>query len=940
MDKTGRMPVTVVGREPELRAVFQLLDGVSEGPAVLAFAGEAGIGKTTVWAAGVEQAQGLRFTVLLCRPAAAEVRLSYTGLDDLLAEVGPDAFEHLPRPQRQALDAALLRGGEGTAPDPRAVAAAFRSVLDGLAGVAPVLVAVDDLQWLDEPTRRVVEFAVRRCSGPVATLTARRIEDRSASISELCPRDPGRQSLVRMGPLSLGALHHVIEQRTGHSLPRYVLARITTLSGGNPFFALELARSLDAKAPTVAMLPDSLRSVVRDRLDALAPPVRETLLVASALAVPQVDLVERALAHAGIAEFAESMGAAEDAGVVELSGGMVRFTHPLLASGVYGEALPTTRRTMHRRLSDVVGDVEERARHLALAAMGPDPEAVAALDAAAAQARQRGAPTAAAELLELAMGLGADDPSRRIQAAHDHFHANDPGTARSLLEHAVAQLEPGGLRAEALALLGTIRFATDADPEASHLLEQALEEATDPRLRCSIGTELGYVLFNSGRARDCLPYVRQAVEEAEQVGDGGMLAEALAVVVIAQFLLGDGTDEDALARALALEDPDRRSRVTTWPTLLAALVHLWSHRLDEARAEFAAARRRCIEQGADSELWFVSFHAIAAACWSGDVETAEQHADEMAENAEIVGTDQLRGIACTSRAETQAWMGRVEEAKAAWKEAMARLTGGASATFALSATAAAGMAELSAGYHDTAAQRLVPAAQALTAAGFGEPAAIPLLPDAAEALIALGRGGEAEPLVDMLEASGRRPDRNWAEAVGARCRGMLFAADGQVEEAEAAFQQALAAHDRVPQLRYDRARTLLVVGQFQRRRNQRRAAEASLTEAAVLFDEVGTARWAENARSELGRLGLRPGAGNELTPTEQHVAELTASGLTNREVAVALYVSPKTVEAHLSRVYRKLGIRSRAELGRHMAEGQTHGTEGRQRSEEPGPSET
>jgi hypothetical protein len=229
-----------------------------------------------------------------------------------------------------------------------------------------------------------------------------------------------------------------------------VLLRIAEVSGGNPFFALEIARSLDARGLGVAAFPDSLRALVQDHIGALEPQVREALLVASALADPRIDIVGRAC---GADDPVELLGPGEDAGVVELTGSRVRFTHPLLATGVYSAASPTTRRTLHRRLSDLVEGAEKRARHLALAATGPDAEAVAALDAGAAQARRRGAASAAADLLELALDLGADDPSRRARAARDHFDGDNPVRARELLKGAVADLDPGPQRAEALVLL-------------------------------------------------------------------------------------------------------------------------------------------------------------------------------------------------------------------------------------------------------------------------------------------------------------------------------------------------------------------------------------------------------------------------------------------------------------------------------------------------------
>jgi DNA-binding CsgD family transcriptional regulator len=191
--------------------------------------------------------------------------------------------------------------------------------------------------------------------------------------------------------------------------------------------------------------------------------------------------------------------------------------------------------------------------------------------------------------------------------------------------------------------------------------------------------------------------------------------------------------------------------------------------------------------------------------------------------------------------------------------------------------------------------------------------------DAAEALILVGRVALAEPLVALLERRGAALDRTWAIAVGARCRALIMAAAGDVEGAESMLRRALVAHDRLP-MPIERARTLLALGRVQRRRGERRAAKAALEDARAIFEAVGSQLWAERARDELASLGLRAGPRNSLTPSEERVARMAASGMTNGQIASALQNSPRTVEAHLGRVYRKLGIRSRAQLGARMAD--------------------
>jgi DNA-binding NarL/FixJ family response regulator len=233
--------------------------------------------------------------------------------------------------------------------------------------------------------------------------------------------------------------------------------------------------------------------------------------------------------------------------------------------------------------------------------------------------------------------------------------------------------------------------------------------------------------------------------------------------------------------------------------------------------------------------------------------------------------------------------------------------------------AALGFLELSLEQFEAAAQRLAPMVAGAASMGVNEPVSIPFAGDAAEALIALGQMEQATVIVDQLEHNGRRLDRAWALAIGARCRALLLAASARVDEAMQAGERALIEHDRLG-MPIERARTLLVMGQLERRRGKRKAAKALLSQAQEIFGGTGALLWADKAQRELQRLGMHPGRIGQLTPSEQRVGQLAATGLTNREVAAALFISPKTVEANLARVYQKLEIRSRAELGRRMAE--------------------
>lgn len=907
----------ITGREHELATVSHLLDDVAGGPAVLVLVGEPGIGKTTIWHSGVEIAARLGFTTLRCRPSASDLRLSYTGLSDVLADVDVALFNNLPDPQRRALDAALLRGpSSDTAPNPRAVATGFLTLLEQRSHLCPVLLAIDDFQWLDEPSRQVVEFAVRRCRGPIAILIARR---EGKAVEDPFPRNPERAHTEHVGPLSQSELRQLLNTTTGMPISRSLFTHIARVSGGNPFFTLELLRSSAGAESGTFKLPDSLQSVVRDRIEQLDPPVHEVLRLVSALAQPELCIVEQAFPDYDCKVL---LGVAEDNDVIQLApNGEIRFCHPLLAAGAYAGLLPAQRRAIHLRLSSLVRDPEERARHLALATVGPDPDTVRALDDAAQHSRRRGAPATSAELLELVLQLGERSPARLVQTAQDHYSAGNPVRARELLELALADPEIGMLRAEALGLLGTIRFEIDAGRDAADLLEQAVKTASeDTGLRASLRVDLGYVLFINGRIAESMQHTEAAIAEAEQANDPGLLAEALASFAIERFLTATGPDRGALQRALELEDTTRRTPVRRWPSTIAAQIFRWTHRLDDALARFETVRQRCLDQGLENDLWFVSLGAVPAACWAGDLETARALVEDTLDRARIVDSNHALGMAHLFEAQLAAWAGDEETARRAARLASDHLAAGGASTIGLEIPAAMGLLELSLGNHHAAAGHLAPAARAAIEMHFSEPSSAQFLPDAAEALLALGQTDHAVPIIELLEASGSNPDRPWARAVGARCRGLALAASGHLDDSAAAFARALDADNSQPILRYDRARTLLALAGLQRRRNKRRAARASLQEAFDLFEQVGASGWARRTAGEMTRLGLQPAGNDDLTPSEEQVALLAATGMTNRKIATALSISPKTVEAHLTRIYQKLGIHSRAELGWLMAE--------------------
>ncbi|MDR3659840.1 MAG: AAA family ATPase [Mycobacterium sp.] len=908
--------MTKVSRRSVEESLSDFLDRTPNEPSAVVIEGEPGIGKTTLWLDAVRRAAERGFCVLAARTAAAESVLAYTALGDLLGAVDDSIWADFPPPQRHGLDAALLRQHDSAyGADGRAIAAAFLAVINKLAARGPVMVAIDDLQWLDASSANAVSFAARRLPDGVALLCTARTG--SAALRLQLP-SPDAVHRIELQPLAIGELHQVLTSRLGVPLSRSMLLRIHNIAGGNPFYALELAREISTRPGGVHLgLPDSLADLVRTRIGRAGPDADDVLLAVASLADPTVELVAQAadMASDRLAGLLDNVEAHE---IVAVDGNRVRFTHPILAHGVYGAATPQRRRAMHRRLAGLVTEPELRARHLALSDITGDPQTLAALDAAAEIAQRRGAPAAAAELLELAIGRGGDTPQRRIHCAAYHFNAGNAVQARDLLERTIDRRAPAKLRATALGLLGLWSQLDGSSHNAASLLEHALTEAGDDiALRAQILVPLSFAQLNVPHFDSAERYVEDAVDAATGAGQPQLLSQALSMRVLVRFLLGHGVDWDSLQTALELED--RQAPISA---LLCSSVHkaellAATGQLEQAGEELQVIRRRYIEHGGESELMIVAFHSGLNAIWRGDFPQAALIAEDAMDRALLLDEDIPLSVALMLRGTVAAYTGDEDDARRDAGEALAICRRCDFPNLvAVWPITTLGFLEVSLGnYHAAAAhyQPLLdeviatPRATEIFVAGF--------VPDAAEALIGLGRIDDAEPLIDVFERNGRRLDRAWMLALGARSRAMLLAARGDLTAATAAATSAMSEHERLPML-FERARTQLLLGQLHRRQRHRDTAAPILLDALQTFERLGTKLWIERARSELARgmPGRRRTEG--LTASERRVAELAAAGMSNRDIAATLFVSPKTVEVNLSRVYRTLGIQSRIELYR------------------------
>lgn len=922
------MPGGMIRRERELEAVGSFLRELRTGLVVLVLAGEPGIGKTTVWRDAVCQARAASITVLSAQPAEAETRLAFAGLADLLEPVAGQVLPELPELQRRALEVALLRADPGAGPaDQRAVCAGTGAVLRALAKRGPLVVAVDDLQWLDRPSARVLEFALRRLpDAPVGLLASQRIAPGvrlPLDLERAAPDD--RFNRIELSPLDTAALQQLLTGRLGHSFTQRMVARIEEATAGNPFFALEVARLLPREAlasGTDLPVPDRLLELVEARIRALPVAARHVLLAAAGLAAPTVELV-RAATGGTPAESRRALEHAESRGIIEIEGPLLRFSHPLFAGAVRALAPAAQRRRMHRRLAELAADPEEQARHLALGADGADARLADRLDAAAGHARARGAPESAAELAEQALALTPASrilaaQRRTVRAAEYHFHAGELRRAREMLEALLAAECTGQQRADALRLLGEIQYHEDSFNEAALTLRQALEHAGENReLRVAIEVNLAFTTVSMTDFTAAAEHAARALSLADLGTEQASAAEALAVAAMAGFLTGQGLDEAAIERALRLEDPGHPVPVLVRPTLIAGCLALFEGRLQRCDSLLLPLRGRIIEQGEDSGMVLASCYLIWSAVWQGDLARAEEYAAEAAGIAARIESDSQRCMALAFASVASAFAGDAAGTQARAGEAIALATSTGYRVAVLWASWALGVLALSQG--DPRAADTVMAAPAAAFQDYvPEPVRAFFLPDEIEALVGSGCLDRAERLLAAFDEAARRLDRPWALMRAARCRALLLAARGDLDAAAGQAELALSRCGGL-ELCVEVARTFLVAGQVERRRRRKSAAAGHLRRAAGMFEQAGAALWADLAGSELSRVGLRPPAPAGLTASERQVAESIASGRTCREVAAELFMSPKTAEAMLARAYRKLDVHSRAELGAQLA---------------------
>jgi DNA-binding CsgD family transcriptional regulator len=921
-----------IGRDAEIAEISAFLSAASGTPAALAVTGDAGIGKTIVWK-HVAQGLGRSSRVLSGRPAPAERPLAFSALEDLFGGMGDEVLAALPEPRRLAVQVALLRNassGPAVAPAGRprperhVLARGILDLLRVLSADAPLVIALDDAQWLDRPSTGVLEFCFRRLEAePISILLTFRTEDpMPLGLDQALPFD--RLNRTQLGPLSLGAIGEILRSRMGAVLPRYVLTRLYDACGGNPFYALECARMLLGQ-PSLPVtneplpVPRSLSDLVRCRVDQLTPEVRQVGRLVAASRHPRERLI-RAAADDG--ESWTAIDQAVDAGLIERDGEMLRFTHPLLRSVLYGAIPLGERRQVHQRLGMVAADIEERAWHHALGANRPSGKIASMLDEAARHAASRGAPDEAAALTEQAVRLtstGRSDQARirTVRAADYHFRAGRMNRSQELIQAALDACPAGPGSGPLLVRLATIYYHQSGWPLAEQTFRRAAEEGHDNQgLYAHAAQEIAFARMVAGDLPAAADWARASLRSAERARDPRLMAHSLACIALFEFLQGHGVRLDLLEEAKALEEtaaeePTGRLPMLD-PSLVTGVVLKWCDRLDEARLQLADRYRHALDLGDEASLPFLLYHFSQLESWAGHWDAAEEYALEGCRVADENQQQPMRPATLYSLALVRALRGQVADARELAAETLVLSQRTGNVPIAAMAASVLGFVALSLDDYQEAHAQLGRLADTAVAVGLREPSVMKFLPDEIEALAALDQADLARSLAQQLEAQGKALGRPWALATGARCRAHLAAIDGDLDDALAACEQALRHHERVP-MPLELGRTLLVKGIVERRAKHKSAARASLARALAIFEQLGAPLWAEKVRREQSKIAVRmPLEG--LTETESRIAALIARGQTNREIAGAMFVTENTVQTHLRHIFQKLGVRSRTEL--------------------------
>jgi DNA-binding CsgD family transcriptional regulator len=904
----------LLGRDAERARIGALLEAArATRSGALVVKGEAGIGKTALLEDAREQA--IDMCVLTAHGVETESNLPFAGLHQLTRSV-LHLIERLPAPQADGLRGALGLADAGRE-DRFLICVACLTLLSELAEDGPVLCLVDDAHWLDAPSSDALLFVSRRLGAEgIAMLFAARDAD------DVHFEAPGVPT-VELGPLDIQSAKELVNRYASGAIAAPVRDVLVEQSGGNALALVELPVSLSqAQLVGKEPLPDTLpltRDIQRlllERVDRLPEPTQLLLLVIAADDSARLSTILRAAGSLGVSESA--LAAAERSGVVSVQGMSLELRHPLVRSAVYQRAASAELRAVHLALADALDlevEQDQRAWHRAAAAPGSDARVADELAAAAERASHRSGHAAAAAAFERAAELSVEDKSkgiRLVMAATAAWDAGQPSRALTLLDTASPLVADPRTRAELEHVRGVVQFRCGGLLEAFDTLVSGGVIAASLDLRKALE-----MLFDAAHAAATAGDYERVAECGHRAAalppSGDHVDRVLIGLLIGVGSLQKGESAHELSRvldAIALGEQFDEPRWLVWASGGAQFVG--------DRALAAEFLRRAVSSARASGKRERLASALMSFVLDGLVQGRHSVLGEASEGLTLTteaGLENLTTVFLAAHAWFAAVRGQREECRTYAADASQRARGSGAGLAAALSDWALSIADLTRGQPAEAGARL--RAMGASLPGTGHPyIALLSIPDLVEACARTGERRQAEGAMSALERFAEPEGPGWSRALAARCRALLT----HGEDAEGEFERALGLHAEADRP-FDRARTALLYGEFLRRQRRRIAARAQLRAALEVFEQLGAAAWARQARVELRASGesVRKrdvGTLHQLTPQELQIARCVAEGLSNKEVAAQLFLSPRTIEYHLRHVFTKLGISSRVQLVR------------------------
>jgi DNA-binding CsgD family transcriptional regulator len=906
------------GREDVLRVMNDVVAGGGSAVAV----GDPGVGKSSLLKVAGQLAQRQGRRVLSMTPTQFDRGLPFAGLVELIAQCPQGAEEGLPGPQQRALAVALHRVEPSGDVDALAVPIAIRGLLTQLCEAEPVGIIIDDLQWLDQASAGSLGFALRRISvepDRICVLVGTRPEGAGADLIRGLPEPRNEFSLQ---PLEEWAIGQLLRERLGPRWTPPMSAGVARASGGNPFLALMIANAMQADLPNrygsapqrhdaVFPVPPSLVELLRERVTRLPQPAREVLLLVSAagqLTVAQLQgLVEETVLR-------PALEAAADADVATVGAqSVVAFTHPLLASAMYDDAQPADRRNAHRVLADALEDPVERARHRARSITAPDEAIAAELERAADVSRDRGAQVLAGELLEgaaLATPAGVSTAvslGRWLRAVDCYIAAGDAVAAQAALDNGSGLAEVPEQQAQVL--VRRLKLV-DHYSGVRAIAEEAVRLAPHgSEVRAEILTILGLLHRMQGHGDDALQTTRMAVTEAAAVHRVDVQLEALNHRLAAEWHWAEGEPEQTLRDIERLVESSALDPTAMYVVWTKGFFAVWNDQTAESHVRDGIIA--AVKDGRYGDLSYLYICLVLILIRASRVRDAQTAMDESDRLGAWAGSSLQEAMA---RILVKEYAGDLDGARELARNAVEQSRANGSTYWLAGFMAQVGFIETSARNWQTALDVTRELAEIFATTKMVDLEQLLWGVDYADAALQVGAMQDVEAAIAVLRRQGLagRPE---AAVAAERCQALMQAASGDVENALSELRKIV--DQPGIECPFESARSRLALGQVYRRAGHKGMASETLNAAARTFDELGIPRWAERATDEAGRVGLYPTT-STLTATERRVAELVGSGHSNQETADELFMSVKSVEANLTRIYRKLSVRSRTELANHL----------------------